>query len=587
MVDLKILHVAQGKAFADLAVTNGRIVNVHTREIYPGGVAVVGERIAVQGDIDYTIGPETTVIDAEGQFIVPGFLEGHIHPESSCMSMTRFAEIALAHGTTSVFTDLHEIGIVAGQPGIDAALKEANDAGIKFYWVVPSHIPFFPGLETSGAIFDSDHIGPQLARPDAVGLSEVVSFYVNAEHGDLFKSIGAAHLNGRALVGHGPETKGKDWNAFVSVGITNDHEAIDAEDVLLRTRNGVYAHLRHNLICETLPVLLKPILEGKIDTRYICLATDDTSAITLSQKGHIDYLARLAMSCGVDFVTALQMITINVACSFRVEHEVGSLSPSRWADINIITEGKDFQVLKTISKGKLVAANGHLTTPAVDPVHPPVMLHTFHLKARPTAKDLVISAKDGATSARVHYMTTLPWIPLTKGGETTLPVKNGSIACDPSRDIIHIAVVERHLKTGNIGRGFMGGFGLREGAIASSVAHDNHNIVVIGATPEDCALAVNRVVDLEGGIVMVNGGRVVHELALPLFGLLADMDAWTLAKHRQTMLDTAKAWGSTVLEPFMFLSFVTLVGFPEYSVTDHGYVDCIRQVKMEPVLEYV
>jgi adenine deaminase len=201
--------------------------------------------------------------------------------------------------------------------------------------------------------------------------------------------------------------------------------------------------------------------------------------------------------------------------------------------------------------------------------------------------DLVIAAKPGATSARVHYMTTLPWIPLTKGGETTLAVKDGHIACDPARDIIHIAVVERHHATGNIGRGFMGGFGLREGAIASSVAHDNHNIVVIGCTPEDCALAVNRVVDLEGGIVMVNGGRVVHELALPLFGLLADMDAWTLGKHRQRMLDTATAWGSVVLEPFMFLSFVTLVGFPEYSVTDHGYVDCMRQVKMEPVLEFV
>jgi adenine deaminase len=586
MVDLKILHVAQGKALADLAVTNGRIVNVHTREIYPGGVAVVGERIAVQGDIDYTIGPETQVIDAGGQFIVPGFLEGHIHPESSCMSMTRFAEIALAHGTTSVFTDLHEIGIVAGLPGIEAALKEANDAGIKFYWVVPSHIPFFPGLETSGAIFDSSIIGPALARPDAVGLSEVVSFYVNAEHQDLFKSIGAAHAHGRALVGHGPETHGKDWNAFVSVGITNDHEAITAEDVLLRTRNGVYAHLRHNLICETLPALLKPILEKQIDSRYICLATDDTSAIALTQKGHIDYLARIAMAEGIDFVTALQMITINVACSFRMEHEVGSLSPSRYADINIITEGKDFQILKTISKGKLVAAEGHLITPAVDPVHPPVMLHTFHLKARPTAQDLVLPAKEGAKEAKVHYMTTLPWIPLTKGGEAVLPVVDGHIASDPARDIIHIAVVERHLKTGNIGRGFMGGFGLREGAIASSVAHDNHNIVVIGAKPEDCALAVNRVVDLEGGIVMVKDGRVVHELALPLFGLLADMDAWTLAKHRQMMLDTAKAWGSVVLEPFMFLSFVTLVGFPEYSVTDHGYVDCIRQVKMEPVLEF-
>jgi adenine deaminase len=183
-------------------------------------------------------------------------------------------------------------------------------------------------------------------------------------------------------------------------------------------------------------------------------------------------------------------------------------------------------------------------------------------------------------------MITEPWVPLTKGAEARLPVQDGHIACDPARDIIHIAVVERHRKTGNIGRGFLGGFGLREGAIASSVAHDNHNIVVIGSQPEDLALAVNRVVDLDGGIVMVKDGRVVHELALPLFGLLADMDAWTLSKHRQRMLDTAAEWGNKTLEPFMFLSFVTLVGFPEYSVTDHGYVDCLAQKKIEPVLEF-
>jgi adenine deaminase len=579
--------VAQGKAFADVAVINGRIVNVHTREIYPGGVAIVGEKIAAQGDIQYTIGPETKIIDAEGQCIVPGFLEGHIHPESSSMSMTRFAEVALCHGTTTVFTDLHEIGIVGGLPGIEAALAEAKAAGIKFYWVVPSHIPFFPGLETSGAIFDSTIIGPALSHPDAIGLSEVVSFYVTAEHADLFRSIDAAHKAGLALVGHGPETKGKDWNAFVGVGITNDHEALDVEDVLLRVRNGVYAHLRHCLICETLPVLLKAVTEHKIDTRYLCLVTDDTSAVVLSEKGHIDYLMRLAMENGIDFVTALQMATINVACSFRIEHEVGSLSPGRFADINIISEGKDFTLFKTIFHGKLVTQDGKMIVPMKDPVHPPVMLNTFHLKKRPKAADLVMAAPAGKKEARVHYMTTLPWVPLTKGGEAVLPVKDGIIACDPARDIIHIACVERHLKTGNIGLGFMGGFGLKRGTIASSVAHDNHNIVTIGTNPDDLALAVNRVVDLEGGIVMVEDGKVVHELPLPLFGLLTDLDAWTLTKQRKLMLATAREWGCQLTEPFMFLSFVTLVGFPEYAVTDHGYVDCMRQQKMEPILEFV
>ena len=586
MPDLDLLHVAQGKKHADTAVVNGRIVNVHTREIYPGGVAISGERIAAQGDVAYTIGPETRIIDAEGDFIVPGFLEGHIHPESSCLSMTRFAEVVLTHGTTSVFTDLHEIGIVGGLPGIDAALAEGKTTGVKFYFVVPSHVPFFPDLETSGGLFDASIIAPTLRRPDAVGLSEVVSFYANHEHRDLFKSIDAAVEAGRALVGHGPHTVGPEWNAFVTVGITNDHEAITADDVLLRARNGVYAHLRHCLICETLPALIKPLTEGTIDSRYLCLVTDDTSAIALTQRGHMDYLARLAMSLGVDFVTAIQMVTINTAASFRLEQEVGSLSPGRFADINIITDGADFAVKKVVSRGKLTAVDGKLVEPARDPAPPAVYQRTFHLKTTPTAEDLIFAAPAGTAKAKVHYMKTLPWIPLTEGFETELPVRDGFVRSDPAQDVLHIAVIERHHRTGNIGRGFMGGFGLKRGALASSVAHDNHNIVTVGVEAEDMARAAARVAELQGGLVIVENGKVTCEIALPQFGLLTPTDAWTLSTQRQELLDRAKALGCELIEPFMFLSFVTLVGFPYFAVTDHGYIDCVKQAKTDAVLAF-
>lgn len=579
--------VAYGRKKADRVIINGQFVNVHSREIYPGGVAIAGERVAAIGDVTYTIGPDTEVIDAEGHYIVPGFVEGHIHPESSCLSIDRFAEVVASHGTTSVFTDLHEIGVVTGMEGIDAALAEGRETPVKFYFVVPSHVPFSPGLETSGGRFDASIIAPALAREDAVGLSEVVSMHLESGYPDLIASVDAAHRERKTLVGHGPETHGTHWNGYVAAGITNDHEALSAHDVELRLRNGVYAHLRHCLLAPLLPVLITPITEGKMDSRLASLVTDDTSAVVLTNEGHLDYLVRVALSVGVDFITALQMVTINTANSFHYEHEIGSLAPGRFADINLVTGPENFQVLSTFSRGKLVAKGGRLTTPVKPRTHAPVMHHTFHVKApKIEAKDLVFTAPAGATSADVHIMRTLPWIPLTKGETTTLAVKDGFIQCDTAQDLLHIADIERHHKTGNIGKAFMGGFGLKRGAIASSVGHDNHNIVVMGASPEDMAIAANRVIECEGGIVLVDGGRIVGEIALPLYGLLTDVDAWTLTATRQAMLDKAKEMGCSVPEPFMFLSFVTLAAFPEFAITDKGYIDCIKQEIMDPILKW-
>jgi adenine deaminase len=586
-MDRQLLDVALGKRKADLVVANGQLVNVTSGEIYPGGVAVVGDRIAAIGDIEYTIGAETNVVDAGGNFITPGFVEGHIHPESSTLSMARFAEIALCHGTTSVFTDLHEIGVVGGITAIDAALAEGRRTALKYYFVVPSHIPFAPGLETSGGVFDAPLIANLVEREDAVGLSEVVSIYVALGHDDLLQSIDATRQARKAMVGHGPETKGPAWSAFAATGITNDHESLDLEDVLLRVRNGVYAHIRHNLLVPTLPELIKAVTEHHVNPHFICLVTDDTSPVALTQEGHLDYLVRVALAQGVPFVQAIQMVTINTACSFHAERDIGALAPGRYADINIVTGPDEFRVLSTIAQGTLVAQAGRLVTPLPPEEHAPLMYGTFHLKAPVTAADLAIHAPAGATAANIHVMRTLPWIPLTTGEEVVLPVRNGIIAADPEQDLAHIAVVERHHQTGNIGKAFIGGFGLKRGAIASSVGHDNHNIVVMGVDPRDMALAVARIVELDGGIVLVDGGAVVGEQALPMFGLLTDGDAWSVAAQRARLLDTARDMGCSVPEPFMFLSFITLAGIPQFAVTDKGYIDCLKQAIIDPVLNWV
>ncbi len=583
-MDTGLLQVALGRERADLVVRGERLLNVNTGEVYPGGVAICGERIAAIGDVGYTIGEDTELIEAGEDFIVPGFVEGHIHPESSALSMARFAEVVLGRGTTSVFTDLHEIGVVGGMEAIDVALEEVRRTPLKCYFVVPSHVPFAPGLETSGGLFDASIIGPALEREDAVGLSEVVSHYVAAGHGDLLSSMDAARRARKALVGHGPDTRGPLWNAFAASGITNDHEALELEDVLLRVRNGVYAHLRHNLIVPTLPELIKAATERGVDTRFLSLVTDDTSAIALTQNGHLDHLARVALEQGVDFVTCVQMVTLNPACSFHLEGQIGTLAPGCYADVNVVSGPEDFRVLKTIAGGRLVAEDRKPAEPVEIPEHPPIARNTFRPKAPATAGDLVVPAREGAKEASVHFMRTLPWIPITEGDETTLPVVDGHVGADTAQDVLHVAVVERHHATGNVGKAFIGGFGLERGAMASSVAHDNHNVVVMGVDPEDMALAVRRVVELDGGIVLADDGRVVGEMALPLFGLLTDIDARTLAEDRQALLDKAREMGCTVPEPFMFLSFITLAGIPQFAVTDKGYIDCRRQTVVEPIL---
>ncbi|MEI8131521.1 MAG: adenine deaminase C-terminal domain-containing protein [Leptolinea sp.] len=582
-----LFDVAMGKTPADMVVNNGRIVNVFTGEIYEGGVAIAGDRIAASGDVAYAIGEKTEVIDAGGNYIVPGFIDGHIHPESSTLSPARFAEIALCHGTTSVFTDFHEIGVVGGMPAMEAAVEEAKTTPLKFHWVMPSHVPFSPGLETSGGSINPEIIRKALLRDDVVGLSEIVSAYIAIGHPDLLQSIDDTRKAGKVLSGHGPDIEGPLANAFAALGVLNDHEALSDHDVLIRARNGIYVHLRHNLIVPTMPVLIKAYTENKINSRMLCLATDDTSAVALVNEGHIDYLIRTVMALGVDFVTAIQMATLNNACSYQKELEIGSLAPGRYADINIVTGSEDFKVLKTIANGKLIAADLKMASPIVPPNHAPVLLNTFHLKESVKAKDLVIPAKAGAVSAKMHIMRTLPWVPITEGGEALMPIRDGYVNSDVSQDLLHIAVIERHHGTGNIGKAFIGGFGLSSGAMASSIGHDHHNIVVMGADPKEMAIAANRVAELSGGIVLIKDGRIVKEIALPIAGLMTDTDAWTLAKQRQELLAASAELGCKVSDAFMFLSFVTLAAIPSFAVTDKGYVNVMTQQIMDPVLEWV
>ncbi|WP_293007959.1 MULTISPECIES: adenine deaminase [unclassified Oscillibacter] len=584
-MDQKLLAVAGGKEPADLVVKNGKIVNVFSGEIYDGGVAVAGDKIAAVGDVDYTIGEGTKILDAQGKYLTPGFIDGHIHPESSNLAIRSFAEAVLKHGTTVIMTDLHEIGVVGGLEAIEAVLKEAEATDLKLYFIVPSHVPFSPNLETSGGRFDTEIIKRALERPDAVGLSECVGMYLAAGFPELMASCDAALAKGKSLQGHLPDADAATLNTCVAAGVSTDHESLSGKDVVDRLRAGCSVMLREGSSARSLTQLLEPVLADHLDTSNLSIVTDDLHTIDLATTGHLDESVRTALKAGVEFLTAIQMVTINAARAFQLDRFVGCLAPGRRADINLTTGPEDFRVDTVVAGGRVVAQGGESVVhyPVVE--HNPILLNTVHLKRCVEAADFQIRVSESARAVKVKVMDTLPWIPITQPRDVELNVVDGVVQCDLDQDVLYIAQVERHGKTGGIGKAFMGGFKLKKGAIASSMGHDNHNIIVMGANHADMAAAVNRVAALQGGQVFVVDGEVLCEIPFPVCGLQSDLSAEELAEEKRKFNATLREHGCEISYTCMFLSFICLAAIPLYAITDKGFIDVFQQKVIDPILE--
>lgn len=584
----KLISTAGGKTPADIVVKNGKLVNVYTREIYAGGVAISGDKIAAVGDVEYCIGAETKVIDAKGNYITPGFVEGHIHPESTSLAIRSFAELVLKHGTTVVMTDLHEIGVVAGIEGIEAVLEEASETDLKLYFVVPSHIPFAPNLETSGGHFNHEIIREALKRPDAVGLSEIVGPYILAGFPDLMQSIELVKsMPGKTCQGHLPDMAGPALNACLAAGVTTDHESLGPDDAVNRLRNGCHVMIREGSAARGLKDCIAPILKEKMDTSRVSIITDDLHTSDAVEQGHLDNAVRVALEAGVDFATAIQMVSLNAARAFHLDDEIGGLAPGRRADLNITTGPEDFKVLSVIAGGKQIVDEGSMLVSYPKASHRPCLLNTTRLKNPITPDSFKIPAPAGAKKVKVQVMDTLPWIPITEGREVTLPVVDGYIACNVDQDVLYIAQVERYGKNGNVGKAFMGGFQMKAGAIASSVGHDNHNIIVMGTNFDDMAVAVNRLVEIGGGQIVVHDGEIKAEVNYPICGLLSDLSAEALDAEKKKLNAEIHALGSPIRIPFMFLSFICLAAIPTYAITDHGFINVLTQKVIDPILEVV
>jgi len=585
----ELLAVAKGLKPADLVVNNGKIVNVYSGEIYDGGVAVCGDKIAAVGDVAYCIGEGTKVIDAQGNYITPGFLDGHIHPESSSLAIRPFAEGVLLHGTTGIMTDLHEVGVVSGLEGIEAVLKEAEATDLAVYFIVPSHVPFAPNLETSGGKFDPAIIRKALARKDAVGLSECVGHYIIAEHPELLESLGdTLSIPGKTLQGHLPAIYGPNMAACAAAGVTTCHESFCEQDIYERLRNGIHLQMREGSAARNMTLgLLQAVMNSGVDTANVSIVTDDLHTCDLKDRGHMDDSLRTAFSQGLSFMKGIQFVTINAARAFQMENKIGSLTPGRRADINITTGAEDFKVLTTVAGGKQVSENGKLIVHYEKAEHDPCILNTVHFVNPITADSFKMKAPAGAKKVKVMCMDTLPYIPFTSRRDVELNVVDGVIQCDTDQDVLYIAQVERHGKNGNIGKAFMGGFHIKGGALASSVGHDNHNIIVMGDSFEDMALAVNRCAELGGGQVVVKDGKVAAEVAYPICGLMSDLGLDELAAAKKEMNQVIYDMGCPIAIPFMFLCFICLACIEAYAVTDKGFIDVEKGQIIDPILEVV
>lgn len=580
-----VIDVALGNAAADMVIKNGKLLNVHTGEIYETEIAIADKVIAAVGSLsEKTIGENTKVIDAKGKIMVPGFIDAHIHFESSMLTYTEFSRMLVKHGTTAVATDLMEIAIVAGEEGINNVLKESEGLPVKLLQPIPAFMSEEGELQTIGAALYPEMIEKLIKGPHAVGLAEVLYPPILNKSPLSAWMLELAEKYGKTAEGHAPELYGAQLNAYASTGIRSDHESTNKEEALGKLRAGLRVLIREGSAAQDLDAVVKMITENNVDTRHCALVSDDIDMLHIYEKGHLDYKVRRAIKAGVDPVKAIQMVTINPAESLKVDNKYGSIAPGKCADIVFLSDLENCTVDSVISNGEYVVENGETIYEYKKPEYSPVMLNTVKLSKKITGDDLVIKTNADAKKAKVRVIGAKPTSLLTDALEADLDVVDGVIMPNTADDVLRIACVERYGKGGSIGKSFIKGFGISKGAIATSVGHDHHNITVVGSDAEDMAVAVNRIEELNGGLVITENGEVKFELPLPICGLLTDLSGEESALILKKMQEDLQAKGCTMGSPYMTLAFITLIFIPFYGITDKGLVDVINGKVIDPVI---
>lgn len=557
-----LIDVAAGRKPADVVIKNCKIVNVFSGTIQEGNIAITGGQIAGIGDYE---GKE--VIDAKGSYAAPGFIDSHIHIESSYLSPEELGKLLVPHGGTTIMADPHEIVNVCGIRGLDYMLKASENTVMDVQLELPSCVPATP-WEHSGCVLDAAAMEEPLKREAISGVGEFMNYpgIINCADADIDKVVLAKQV-GKFIDGHAPAIKGKDLNAYAAAGIAADHECSTVEEMNDRLERGEYILLRQGSACHNLRPLLKGVTAQ--NSRRCLLCSDDRQPKTIIHEGHLDNSLRICVEEGLDAITAIRMATLNAAECFGLKDR-GAIAPGKRADIVLMDDLKDFHVTKVFIEGALVAEDGkylpEIKREDISSVRGSVIVKDF------SAEKFKMHLK----SSHVNVIKILPGGVVTAKDTADIKLdENGEFVRDPEVDIVKVAVVERHQGTGNVACGFLKGYGIKEGAVALSVAHDSHNIIVVGVSDEEMEFAVNALIKQEGGIVLVKNKEVIESMPMPIAGLMSDQDGeWVEKKLIDIHNKAYEELGiHGEVEPVMTLCFMSLAVIPEIKLTDMGLFD--------------
>lgn len=551
----ELLAVSRGEREADLLLTGARIVDVFTGRVEEGAVAVSGGRIAGLGEY-----AAREVLDLGGAYLCPGFIDGHVHIESSMVSLPEYARAVVPAGTTAVVTDYHEIANVLGVEGIRYMTRLSPGLPLAVFVMLPSCVPATP-METAGATLEAEDLVSLLDEEGVVGLGEVMNF-PGVVNGDPSVMRKLAAFAGRPIDGHAPGLSGKELAAYIAAGVESDHECVTAAEAAEKLAAGMYVFIREGSTARNLEALL-PVVDAASERRCI-FVSDDRQPKDLLDEGHMDHILRRAVGLGLDPVTAVRMVTLNAARRFGLRG-LGGIAPGWKADLAVVEDLAGFRVHQVFKGGKLVAEDGKLLA-EVEP-GPPAP------GAMNIAWDRIPGIEVGAQDGDMLVIGVVPDQIITRRLRAKPRVEGGVVMSDPSRDLLKICVFERHRGTGNVGIGFIQGFGLREGAMASTVAHDSHNLVVVGCADEEILAAARAVESMGGGQAVVRRGSVLAALPLDVGGLMSTLPLREVRDRVRDLQRAAGELGCPLADPFMALSFMALPVIPELKITDRGLFD--------------
>jgi len=555
--DKTLWEVMLGKREADLLIEDGRFLNPVSQEMIRGSLAVCHGRIAGWGKV-----PAKRIMHAGGAVVTPGLIDAHIHVESSMLTPREFARAVIPHGTTAVVADPHEVANVAGIEGVRWMIDQGNLSPLRFFWAAPSCVPA-SSLDTPGFVLDVPEVEKLLDQEEVVSLGEVMN-YPGVIFGEpsVVGKITAAVTRGKVVDGHAPGLTGRELFAYVAAGVETDHECTTLEEAEEKLRSGMFIQMRQGSSAHNLEAL-HPLMQGPWIDRLL-LATDDKNPMDLSEKGHLDEPLRMCVQRGIPPEKALRAATLNPARVYRLRG-LGMLAPGNWADLVFFEDLKEFRVNRVLIGGEVVYEQGKLYEPGeTDPVMP-----TPSMRVKAFSPDSLRIRREGDT---MKVIGILPGQLLTE--KLVVPVPGGDeVSADPEQDILKVAVFERHHETGNVGVGFVRGFGFKQGALATTVAHDSHHLIVVGTRDEDMLMAVKTAIDIQGGAVVVRDGAVLATMPLPVYGLMSDQPLQKAAETFRDVHGAAKSLGSLLMDPLMQLSFLALPVIPSLKITDQGLVD--------------